>query len=845
MWLVLLFACSFLNAFSQEPDSVAIAEEEHPVALQSGIFGRVIDTKTHKGLLAASVQLFISRAGSSPAAVRDSLIAGTLTSARGDFHFNGVLLLDSALLVVSALGHEEVTKTFLLPVIQDSAMRADLGNIQMVAAADMLGVVTVVAKTPTLQMGIDRKIFNVDKSLTSTGGTGLDVMRSIPSVQVDVDGNVTMRNSSPQIFVDGRPTILTLEQIPADDIERIELVTNPSAKFDAATSGGIINVVLKQNRRNGLNGIASFGFGAPKIATGSLSLNLRKNKFNLFGTGSLNSRAGTADGVTYRQNKSQGSITDYFTQSSDLLRTRRFKRLRLGADYFMDNRNTLSLSEGLSDGHSDNLETQYQQYFNANQELSKSGFRNSDGRSQFDRTSTQLNFTHSFARAGRKLTADITYNTGTGTSAALITNDFSQSDGQPLDPSRVRNSGTNSNKQWTLQADFENPVSEHAKWEMGIRSFMQDNTNRYDAFNTASAPEQKLPVSTNVQYSEAVHAAYSTYSGRLGKTDFQLGLRAELSTFKGQLVDSAERFGYQLPTNVGHFFDGLFPSLYLTRALSGEQEVQLNFSRRIHRPGFWQLNPFINLSDPLNISQGNPDLRPEYTNSAEFNYNYKFPTGNFLGVVYFRNNAHDIIRFSDTLTSLQYEQLNNAGIDSNAVFNTFVNAQSTNRMGAEITVNYLMGNFEIIPNINLQYRSVKALYSGVNLSNQGFNWEGKLILNYKPVITHTILKNLSIQLLGNYQSQEITAQGRNKAQFVSDIAVRKQFLKKNAGTITLSANNIFNTDRWGQIYDTENFYQDAYRRNIRSFRMTFSYRFGSSDLNLFGSKSRKMQPMEE
>jgi hypothetical protein len=221
----------------------------------------------------------------------------------------------------------------------------------------------------------------------------------------------------------------------------------------------------------------------------------------------------------------------------------------------------------------------------------------------------------------------------------------------------------------------------------------------------------------------------------------------------------------------------------------------------------------------------------------EFNYNHRYEKGNFLGVLYFRNNEDDITRYSDTITAEQYQQLNNAAIDPNAILNTFINAQYTNRMGAEFTLNHKIGNFELIPNINFQYRKVKAVVGDLNLSNQGFNWETKVILNYKFDTKSPVFKNTSMQLMSNYESREIIPQGRNKEQFVTDFALRKEFLKNKAASITFAVNDVFNTNRFGQIYDTENFYQDSYRRwNVRNFRMTFSYRFGNRDLNLFGTR---------
>jgi outer membrane receptor protein involved in Fe transport len=844
--LILMGICLSAIAFSQEPtDEIPIQSIPRP-SLKKGLFGKVVESKGNKGIEAASVQVF-EVINNSSVSHSDSLIAGMLTQANGEFNFIDLDLPDSFSVKVSAQGFSENSKLVVRDKSDLANLGMDVGNIKLASSADMLGSVTVVAQKPAMQMGIDRKIFNVDKSITSTGGTAVDVMKNIPSVTVDVDGNVQMRNASPQIFIDGRPTILTLDQIAADDIERVELITNPSAKFDAASSGGIINVVLKKNKRVGFNGIASVGVGTPGIYNGNLSLNVRQKKLNFFGNANYHRSGGVAKSMSNRQNKSQGEITDYFNQQSENERLRRFRNFRFGMDYFIDNRNTVTISQNFVKGRFGNNENQDQQYMDVNKEITRLGLRTSNGNAGFKRSNTQLNYTHNFPKQGAELTADVTYNTGGGFSKSLITNSYFNPDGDSEgNPYLVRNSGDNHNDQLTIQTDFTYPINEDSKLEMGLRTFHQDNTNVYEAFSVSNNTEVKLPLSTNVRYDETVHAGYGTYSNKLGGIKFQVGVRAEYSRFNGELVDSAQKFGYRLPLNMKNIFDGLFPSLYLTRQVAEGKEVQLNFTRRVRRPDFWQLNPFIDINDPLNITQGNPKLKPEYTNSFEFNYNHEYPNGNFMGVLYFRNNDDDITRYGDTITTQQYHQLNNAAIDPNAILNTFINAQYTNRMGAEFTLNQKMGKLEIIPSLNLQYRKVKAEVGDLNLNNQGFNWQSKLMFNYRFGAAASILKNLSFQLTSQYQSKQVIPQGRTKDVFDTDFALRKEFLKNKAAAITFAVNDVFNSDRWGQIYDTENFYQDSYRRwNVRNFRINFSYRFGNRDFNLFNQKDKKNNRTEE
>lgn len=848
-YLSALLCCVF-SVVSAQDEQYDVPVEKRVATRPARLYGRIIDSKTNKGIDAASVQVFISFSDSLTRTKKDSLVAGTLTKPNGDFSFRNIHLPDTFTVKFTAIGYTESSEIVSLEKSKEAALGIDkdMGNIKLSNGSDVLGAVTVVATKPALQMGIDRKVFNVDKSITSTGGTAVDVMKNIPSVTVDVDGNVMLRNTSPQIFVDGRPTILTLEQIPADDIERVELITNPSSKFDAASSGGIINVILKKNRKLGLNGIVSAGIGTPDILNGNLSLNLRKGKFNFFASGNYNQSGGVAKSETFRQNKVDGVRQDYFYQQSENERTRKFTSVRFGMDYFADNRNTISLSQNFVNGHFTNDQHQDQQYYTVEKELTRTGLREADSKAQFYRSNTQLNYKHSFPKAGQELTADLTYNFGDGSNNALIINNFYQPDGSLYtDPNIVSNAGSDDNKQLTAQMDYVNPITENSKIEMGLRSFTNDYASVFNAFSLTNGTEEKLPLSSNYKYRESVQAGYITYSNKFKGIKYQIGLRGEYSKFTGELVDSALTFGYTLPENWNGIFDGLFPSVYLTHELADGQEVQMNFTRRIRRPNFWQMNPFIDINDPVNINVGNPALRPEYTNSFEFNYSNQYKTGSFMGSIYYRNNQDDITRYSDTISEEQYQKLNNAAIDPNAIVNTFINADYTNRLGAELTWQQKIGkNLELIPNINFQHRKVRAQVKELNLSNEGFNWDGKLIVNYKLVAKPAVLNNLNFQVTGQYESPEVIPQGKNKEEYSVDFALRKEFLKKNAAALTFSINDVFNTRRFGTIYDTETFYQDSYRRwNVRSYRLTFTYRFGDKDLGLFKKNDEQRRDRSE
>ena len=822
-----------------------IDREQQPVSDVPGfqiksnrLYGKLIDQKTGKPVEAASVQVFI--------ADKDSIITGMLSKPNGDFSFSDIPSGQNLKVVISAIGYEpfeQIIQASSPAQGRNASMDKDLGNIELEANVQVLGGVTVVSNKPILELGIDRKVYNVAKSLTATGGTAVDVMKNIPSVKVDIDGNVQLRNTSPQIFVDGRPTILTLDQIPADNIEKVELITNPSAKYDAASSGGIINVVLKKNKRVGLNGIATASVGTPRILNGNLNLNLRQGKFNVFLSGGYNQSGGKARGETMRQNKSNGNISDYFNQNTVNNRFRRFQSIRFGTDYFIDNRNTISITQDFGNGRFKNDEEQQQQYLNSSHIPEYNGSRIANGRSIFKRSSTKLNYKHSFPELGRELTADITYNHGNNSENSTILNTFSFPDGTEYKPaSRVRNEGSGKNDQFTFQADYAHPFGEESKLEAGIRSYRNESKSFYNAFAVGNGQETKLPLSNNYKYTDMVNAAYATFSAKKKTFSYQVGLRAEYSKFTGTLIDSAFKFGYEYPAAIKNIWDALFPSLFLTKQIGEKDQLQLNYSRRIRRPNFWQINPFIDINDPVNLRQGNPQLRPEFINSFEFNYSKDYNSGNFLASLYFRNNPDDITQYSDTITAAQYQELQDAGVDPNAILNTFINASTTNRYGAEFVLQHKLGNnFNITPSVNLQYRTVKANINDLDLSNEGFNWEVELATDYKILTADkSIFNNLSFQLTGEYESAEVIPQGKRKPEYSVDFAIRKDFLKNNKATVTLGINDVFNTQRWGTIYDTENFYQDSYRRwNVRNFRLTFSYKFGKADFSLMNRNNNR------
>ncbi len=809
--------------------------------------GLVIDSTTNKPVPGATVQIISTKTNAST-----PYKGNAISDFNGKFTIKNIPALNNLQLTITAIGYGTKIIHTSLSKSDFSASAKDIGIITLPQQINTLSNVVVTATAaPAMQFGIDRKIFNVEKNITAQGGTAVDVMKNIPSLSVDVDGNVQMRNSSPQILIDGRPTILTLDQIPADDIERVELITNPSAKYDASSAGGIINIVMKKNKRVGLNGIASVGIGSPCVLTGNINLNLREKKFNVFASGNYNKSGGTTREETYRINKDNGVATDYFTQSSNNDRTRKFNSIRLGMDYFLDDKNTISFTQSFNSGRFGNTEIQNQQYFDVDKILNYTGYRITNGLGKFNRSSSRLSFERQFDEPDSKLTADITYNKGGNGDDDFIVNDFYNPDGTIYEPkTQVRNNGSGDNHQITAQIDYSNKINENKRIEFGARSYYNNNTTNFGTYSIDELNnETKLPLSNNYKYTETVNAGYFNYANKWKSFTYQVGLRVELSKFNGTLIDSNFHFGYKYPDGFKNLGYALFPSFFITKSLNETTDIQFNYSKRIRRPNFWQVNPFVDINDPLNISQGNPALHPEYTNSFELNYFNRFNNngGSFLGVLYFKNNVGDITQYSDTISPALYQQLSSASISPDAIVNTFINAGYTNRIGAEFTLEKkLAKQLDLTYNIDLQYRTTKASVDKINLDNHGFNYETKLISNYKIITDkNKLFNNLGFQLTADYESPRIIPQGKTKQQFVSDFAVRKEFLKQKAAAISFSINDIFNSRKFGTIYDTEDFYQDSYRRwSVRTFRVTFTYKFGDTDFDLFKKRNNNTNSPE-
>ena len=834
-------------------------------------YGKMVDSKTNKGIEGVTVQLRGNKFDTVTKKMKEAILGTVITKANGDFSFENLPLFGNFKLNATALAYKTVDQNISFGIkmptggagggnMQQMIGMADkdLGNIKMEEDATNLGNVTVTASTkPQFELGIDRKIFNVDKNLMGSGQTATELMRNIPALNVDIDGNVTLRNAAPTLFIDGRPTTITLDQIPSDIIDRVELITNPSAKFDASGgNAGILNIVLKKNKKVGYNGGIRAGIDSRGMINGGGDINIRQNKLNFTGSGVYNQRKSISEGITDRNNLLATPSSIYNVQ--DATNKGYFAFFRGGLDYFVDNRNTISVTANFNRGQFDNMQTQRVDSTIKNIPTSYSNI-GTNSTMNFRNLGAQISYKHNFAKNGHNISSDYNYNKSTNDNLSNIGNyTYNLNGTQKGNPLLQRGLGEGGTTNHTFQIDYENPITDDTKFEAGGRVAIRDFNNKLDQFrfNQLTGQYELIPlISSRYKYTDAVYAAYSTYSFRVNKWSYQLGLRAESSNYTGTLLNAR---GADSATFSVKFPLSLFPSAFITYKIDEKQDFQINYSRRVNRPNFFQLMPFPDYSDPQNINMGNAGLKPEFTNSFEMSWNNAYKKGsNFLVTAFFKHSTNLITRYV-------YRDANALIPGDSAFFSTFINANSARSFGVELTNKTAINSWwEMTVNLNIFNSRLNATVPGQpNLVQEQWSWFTKMNNTFK------LGKGFSIQLSGDYQARTVLpqssgggggrggggggmmfgggpqsgAQGYNLPRYGVDLAIRKEFTWKNgrSGNLTLSMNDIFRTQLF-QSYSESSFFNQTNqrRRDPQVLRLNFSYRFGKFDASLFKRKNTK------
>lgn len=814
---VFLLFISSLTVFAQRPNMAGGGQGMRNMPPIGRLYGKVVDAKTKQPVDFATVTLLAMQ--------KDSVISGMLAKANGDFSLDK-LPMGRFRLRISFIGYQQLTQQV---TITPNNIEQDLGNISLQVDAKSLKEAVVEGERAAVIMTVDRRIYNVDKDISARGGTGIDAVKNIPGLSVDADGGVTLRNSSPTIFVDGRPTLLTLEQIPSDQIDRIEVITNPSAKYDASTSGGILNIILKKNTKPGYNGLVTLGAGYPNRYNGMLNLNIKEGRSNFNISYNINTASNPTKGYTNRTLLRNGETIGFYNQNNDVVMDRLMQNGRIAYDYNLTNRTTISISQGLMTGGFDSDEKQFFNDRDSANNLLTSGSRTTTGVTNWDNYSTQLQLRKTFPKRGKELSTDITYNFGDRKNNSDFTTNNYNNVGQPITAQEQQvNRGSGTSKTLTYQLDFTNPLTDTAKWEFGIRSNIKEEVSIIDVGyrnNNSGEVVMDSTLSNNYKINDMVNAIYATYSNMYKPMGigYMVGLRFEQTRFFGELVGKNQSVEYLYPDGMSNLGKAFFPSIYLTKRVGEKHEIQMNFARKISRPGFMQVMPFIMFADKMNYRTGNPLLRPEFINSIEANYNRIFTSGNLFTSVYVRQTEGAITQFAQKYNDT-----------SDVLLNTFINGNSMYNMGWEnnFKISFLKRKLDLTINLNGFYTDISANVGNTSIQNSGFSWNTKAIVNYK------LPKQYTVQVNGSYEAPRIIPQGKALDQYSIDVSLNKEIMKTLS--FNLIVNDIFNTRRFGTYYESDVIQQNiSRRRETRFVRLSITWRFGEMDASLFRKRNNQ------
>jgi outer membrane receptor protein involved in Fe transport len=616
---------------------------------------------------------------------------------------------------------------------------------------------------------------------------------------------------------------MSINQIPADQIEQIEVITNPSSKYEAQTAGGIINIVLKKNRKPGYNGIISAGVGTQNRYNGMFNINIKQGRWNTIAFYNFNKSNNPTEGYVYRTYKNPTSWFNKFNQDTDTDFDNLFQIARLQTEYSINNRNTLTVSGTYVEGRFDIRSYQDYAYLTASGSKIIYGERDVIPENRFKNYMAQANWKRTYPKKGKELVLDISYAAGGSSNEAIWKTTTYSPTIEPLVKNPTINDidGGNKGQQIVAQLDYVNPLNDSTKVEWGLRSYWNNRTQEFFFYSFDSADigprirNDKLSQLSDIN--DAINAAYATYTSRWKDINYQVGLRFEQSELIGDSKLDKTKFGYNYPKSADDIFNALFPSLFISKKFGKTTEWQANFSRKINRPNFMQLMPVIMNNDPLNIRTGNQALQPEFINLAEINFQktYGKRANTWLASVYMRAEENPIVTIGRPLQA-----------GSDVLVTTFENGQSALRYGLDNTLKFnLPKDVDITANFNLFNINVQA----TDISNSGWAWNGKANINWK---LPKKLKDFSMQMNASYESDQILPQGVRKGIYFFDYAVKYTF--NRVSSLTFQIVDITNTRREILWLDQTNFTQESMRRrDLRFYRLTFQMPFGKADSSIF------------
>lgn len=763
---------------------------------QMKITGKVVDEQNAAPLSYATLQLM--------KAADKSLISGALTDDDGQFSIEAPA--GTYLLVVDFMGYKQLTSDqFVL-----DKKNFDAGVLKMASDVSTLDEVVVQAEKSTMELALDKRIFNVGKDLGNAGGSAIEILNNIPSVTVDVEGNVRLRGSNNvRILVDGKPSGLVsfkggsgLQQLQASLIEKVEVITNPSARYEAEGMAGIINIVLKKDRRQGLNGSFEVTTGYPLNLGAAANLNYRHKKVNFFINYGLNYRK-TPSYTDIYQEVYDNDTTFISRQTYDGVKDGFDNNIRGGLDFFFNEKNILTASYLLSRSDGKRLtDLRYDDYLFSTSNLASYTLRTQDETETEPISEYVLSYKSLFKRKGHELNASIRYMDHWETSDQIYEQYSYFPDGQADRSKDLYQTSLNdeTEEQLLLQVDYVQPFAQEGKLEIGLRSSFRDMVNDYIVQERdENGQMQTLPgLDNNFIYQENIHGLYGILGNKQNKFSYQAGLRAEWTDIETILEKTQE----SNPRN----YANLFPSAHLTYDLPRGHALQLSYSRRVQRPTYNDLSPFVTFSDNRNYFSGNPDLNPEFSNVFELGHIKYYDKGSISSSIYYRQTFDKMIRIRR--------------VDERGFSNTIPeNLATEDAYGAEFTSGYTPNKWW---KLDFSFNFFRSIIDGTNVdqdfSSDTYSWFARQTSRF------TLSRSTDLQFRANYEAPMKTPQGRQKSLYFFDLAINKDIFK-DKGTLTLNIADVFNTRKYRSISEGDIFYTYVNAQRIRrQINLVMSYR---------------------
>lgn len=757
------------------------------------ISGKVLEEGTNYPLEYATISFFSIK--------ENKIVTGGITDIDGVFE----VMVPADIYNIKVEYISYTTKTYNNKTLDSDI---NLGTVSLSLDAQALDQVEIIAERTTVEIKLDKKVYNVGSDLTVRGGTVSDVLDNVPSVSVDVEGNVSLRgNDDVRILINGKPSGLVglnsteaLRQLPAESIERVEVITSPSARYDAEGTAGIINIILKRSKLQGINGAVTVNVGDPFQAGVSANLNYRTGDFNFFTTTGYNYREGPGNAF---------SNTNFLNTNNSLSETRDFERFSsglnssVGVEWYVNETSSIIASVQIRDSDDSRETTNILREFDGNNSLVNTT-RRFDPEFEDDKTvQYTLNYDKQFnGDSEHKLTLNFQYETTNEVEESLIEQDNIAVEDVVTDELENR---------VFLQGDYVLPIGEDSQFEVGYQGrFITLDTDYAVAFNDGEGNfDLDTNLSNNLIYREYVNAFYSQFGSKIGeKFSFLFGLRLEESSIT---IDQVTSNDFERKT-----YANLFPTLNLAYELSEDENITIGINRRIRRPRSRFINPFPSRSSATNLFQGNPDLDPSFSTTYDVGYFKKFGKIDLNTSLYFQN-ATDVFVF---ITEETGETAIVGSTEVPVIRRTPVNLATNERFGFEFTLTYrptkkwnMNGNFNLFQSIT------KGDYLGTNFDAENLSWF--IRLNNKI----TLPGDIDWQTRLNYRGPSEDAQNVNKGIFTTDLAFSKDIFNRNA-SIALNVSDLFNSRRRITETTTPTFNSiSEFQWRVRSFNLSFTYRF--------------------